>query len=221
VPAQLTGSLEKISQSRSKSNAGKAKGGERERRREETELTSISNKNIIKGVEPGILKICKYGDDVLKTKARKIRDIDGHIAGLAAAMVQTMHQAPGIGLAAPQVSESVQLITVDLSVGENPEELLVLINPLILEAEGYEISEEGCLSVPGYSLAIKRNARILLQGTLIDGRELRAEFDGLKARVLQHEIDHLAGVLIVDRLSSLKRTLVKKEINQKRKSGQW
>jgi len=172
-------------------------------------------------VEPGILKICKYGDDVLKVKAREIRDIDGHITGLAAAMVRTMHQAPGIGLAAPQISESVQLITVDLSVGENPEELLILINPRIIEAEGYEISEEGCLSVPGYSLPIKRNARILLQGTLIDGRELRAEFDGLKARVLQHEIDHLAGVLIVDRLSSLKRTLVKKEISQKRKSGQW
>ena len=172
-------------------------------------------------MEPGILKICKYGDDVLKVKAREIRDIDGHITGLVAAMVRTMHQAPGIGLAAPQISESVQLITVDLSVGENPEELLILINPRIIEAEGYEISEEGCLSVPGYSLPIKRNARILLQGTLIDGRELRAEFDGLKARVLQHEIDHLAGVLIVDRLSNLKRTLVKKEISQKRKSGQW
>lgn len=172
-------------------------------------------------MEPGILKICKYGEDVLKTKAQEIRDIDAHIVGLAAAMVETMRQAPGIGLAAPQVNESLQLITVDLSVGENPGELLVLVNPQILEAEGYEISEEGCLSVPGYSLPIKRNARILLQGTLIDGRPLRAEFDGLKARVLQHEIDHLAGVLIVDRLSSLKRTLVKKEINQKRKSGQW
>jgi peptide deformylase len=167
------------------------------------------------------LKICKYGDDVLKVKARAIRDIDRHITDLAAAMVQAMHQAPGIGLAAPQVSESVQLLTMDLSIGENPEELLVIINPQIIEAEGYEISEEGCLSVPGYSLPIKRNARIFLQATLLDGQELRAEFDGLKARVLQHEIDHLNGMLIVDRVSSLKRTLIKKEINQKRKSGQW
>lgn len=172
-------------------------------------------------MENETLKIYKYGDDVLKMKAREIRDIDRRITDLAAAMVQTMHQAPGIGLAAPQVNESVQLITLDLSVGENPEELMILINPQIIKAEGYEISEEGCLSVPGYSLPIKRHARILLLATLLDGHELRAEFEGLKARVLQHEIDHLNGMLIVDRISSLKRTLIKKEISNKRKSGQW
>jgi peptide deformylase len=172
-------------------------------------------------VEPESLKICKYGDEVLKVPAAEIRDITGRIADLAAAMTRTMHLAPGIGLAAPQVGESLQLITVDLSLGENPEELLIIVNPQIVEAEGYEISEEGCLSVPGYSLPIKRRARISLRGTLLDGRDLNAEFDGLKARVLQHEIDHLNGVLIVDRLSSLKRTLIRKEISQKRKSGQW
>jgi peptide deformylase len=172
-------------------------------------------------VEPEPLKICKYGDEVLKVKAAEIRNITGRIVDLAAAMTRTMHLAPGVGLAAPQVGVSLQLITVDLSVGENPEQLLVVINPRIVETEGYEISEEGCLSVPGYSLPIKRSARISLQGTLLDGRDLSAEFDGLQARVLQHEIDHLNGVLIVDRLSSLKRTLIRKEINQKRKSGQW
>lgn len=167
------------------------------------------------------MKICKYGDEVLKVKAAEIRDITGRIVDLAAAMTMTMHQAPGIGLAAPQVGESLQLITVDLSLGENPDELLIVINPRIVAAEGYEISEEGCLSVPGYSLPIKRRARISLRGTLLDGRDLDAEFEGLQARVLQHEIDHLEGVLIIDRLSSLKRNLVRKEINQKRKSGQW
>jgi peptide deformylase len=172
-------------------------------------------------VEPEPLKICKYGDEVLKVKAAEIRNITGRIVDLAVAMTRTMHLAPGVGLAAPQVGVSLQLITVDLSVGENPEQLLVVINPRIVETEGYEISEEGCLSVPGYSLPIKRSARISLQGTLLDGRDLSAEFDGLQARVLQHEIDHLNGVLIVDRLSSLKRTLIRKEINQKRKSGQW
>lgn len=167
------------------------------------------------------MHICKYGDEVLKVKAAEVSDITGRIVDLAAAMTRTMHQAPGIGLAAPQVGESLQLITVDLSVGENPDELLIVINPRIVEAEGYEVSEEGCLSVPGYSLPIKRSARISLRGTLLDGRDLSAEFEGLQARVLQHEIDHLNGVLIVDRLSSLKRTLIRKEINQKRKSGQW
>jgi peptide deformylase len=172
-------------------------------------------------VEPEPLKICKYGDDVLKEKAAEVRDISQRIVDLAAAMAQTMHHAPGIGLAAPQVGESLQLLTVDLSLGEDPGELLVIVNPRIIESEGYEISEEGCLSVPGYSLPIKRSARILLQAMRLDGGELRAEFDGLKARVLQHEIDHLNGMLIVDRISSLKRTLIKKEISRKRKSGEW
>jgi peptide deformylase len=172
-------------------------------------------------VETETLKILKYGDDVLMVKAGEIRAITQSITDLAAAMTQTMHLAPGIGLAAPQVGASIQLITVDLSVGENPEDLLILINPRIIEAEGYEVSEEGCLSVPGYSLPIKRRARILLQAIGLDGKELRAEFNDLKARVLQHEIDHLNGVLIVDRLSSLKRTLIRKEINHKRKNGQW
>jgi peptide deformylase len=172
-------------------------------------------------VEEPALKILKYGDEVLKVKARVVADINQHIADLAKAMVQTMHLAPGIGLAAPQVGESVQLITLDLTVGEIPEELLVLINPQIITAEGFEICEEGCLSVPGYSLPVKRNAKIFLRAALLDGRELSMEFEGLKARVLQHEIDHLNGILIVDRMSSLKRNLIKKEISQKRKSGQW
>jgi peptide deformylase len=173
------------------------------------------------GVEAPTLKILKYGDAILKLKARAVSEINQHIADLARAMAQTMHQAPGIGLAAPQVGESVQLITVDLTVGETPEELLVLINPQITASEGHETSEEGCLSVPGYSLPVKRNAKIFLQAVLLDGTELRMEFEGLKARVLQHEIDHLNGILIVDRISSLKRTLIKKEISQKRKSDQW
>lgn len=167
------------------------------------------------------MKILKYGDVVLKVKARAVTSIDQRIAELAKAMVQTMHQAPGIGLAAPQVGESLRLITVDTSVGEIPEELLVLINPEITAAEGFEICEEGCLSVPGYSLSVKRSAKVFLQAVLLDGRELRLELEGLKARVLQHEIDHLDGILIVDRISSLKRTLIRKEISQKRKSGQW
>jgi len=187
-----------------------------------TELVdSIGITKYNESVEPETLKICKYGDDVLKEKAAEVRDISRHIIDLAAAMALTMRQAPGIGLAAPQVGASLRLVTVDLSVGENPDELLVVVNPLIVESEGHETSEEGCLSVPGYSLPVKRSARILLQGILLDGRELRAEFDGLKARVLQHEIDHLDGMLIVDRQSSLKRTLIRKEISQKRKSGEW
>ena len=172
-------------------------------------------------MESEAMKIYKYGAEVLKEKAGDIRNIDQRIVDLAVSMTRTMHMAPGIGLAAPQVGESLRLITVDLSVGENPEELLMVVNPCVIESEGHETSEEGCLSVPGYSLAIRRQARLLLTGILLDGSELRAEFDGLKARVLQHEIDHLDGVTIVDRVSTLKRSLIRKEINQKRKSGEW
>ncbi|MCX6556037.1 MAG: peptide deformylase [Candidatus Aminicenantes bacterium] len=172
-------------------------------------------------MDEAALKILKYGEDMLKVKARAVTTIDQRIADLAKAMVQTMHQAPGIGLAAPQVGESLRLITVDTSVGEIPEELLVLVNPEITASEGFEICEEGCLSVPGYSLTVKRSAKVFFRATLLDGRELRLELEGLKARVLQHEIDHLDGILIVDRISSLKRTLIRKEISQKRKSGQW
>ena len=170
-------------------------------------------------VEEPTLKICKYGDAVLKVKAHVITDINQHIADLAKAMAQTMHRAPGIGLAAPQVGESVQLVTLDLTVGEIPEELLVLINPQITAAEGFEINEEGCLSVPGYSLPVKRNAKIFLQATLLDGSELRMEFEGLKARVLQHEIDHLAGVLFIDRLDVAARREAMKAIREAEWSG--
>jgi peptide deformylase len=172
-------------------------------------------------VEEPTLKILKYGDEVLKAKANAVTEIDQHVLDLAKAMAKAMHEAPGIGLAAPQVGESLQLITVDLSVGEIPDELLMLVNPRITDAEGFEICEEGCLSVPGYSLPVKRHSRIFLEATLLDGSTLRQEYEDLKARVLQHEIDHLNGILIVDRMSSLKRTLIKKEISQKRKSGQW
>lgn len=167
------------------------------------------------------MKICKYGEEVLRERAADVRDLGQPIVDLAAAMARTMHLAPGIGLAAPQVGQPLRLITVDLSVGENPEELLVVVNPRILEAEGLEEGEEGCLSVPGYSLAIPRSIRLLLVGTRLDGSELRAEFAGLKARVLQHEIDHLDGLTIVERVSSLKRSLIRKEIGRMRKRGEW
>ncbi len=124
------------------------------------------------GVEAPTLKIFKYGDEVLKVKAAAITDITQQIADLAKAMVEAMHQAPGIGLAAPQVGKSLQLITMDLTVGENPDELLILINPQITASEGFEICEEGCLSVPGYSLPVKRSAMISLQANLLDGREV-------------------------------------------------
>ena len=137
-------------------------------------------------------------------------------------MTQTLHNVQGgIGLAAPQIGQPIQLAIIDLSMGEKPEEHMILINPQITESEGSETEEEGCLSVPGFLLPINRKTKIFLKAIDLDGNEINQEFEGYKARVIQHEIDHLNGVLIVDRISSLKKQLVKREIKKLQKNGGW
>ena len=169
-----------------------------------------------------ILKIYKYGDDVLKLKAKEVENLDGKIAQLVDRMSQTMHQTySAIGLAAPQVGKSLRLSVIDLSMGENKDDQILLINPEILEVEGSETGDEGCLSFPGISLTVNRGARIFLKNFDINGKEIRQEIDGFLARVIQHEIDHLDGTLIIDRVSSLKRQFVKKEIKRLKKDGKW
>jgi peptide deformylase len=169
-----------------------------------------------------ILKIYKYGDDVLKLKAKEVENLDGKIAQLVDRMSRTMHQTySAIGLAAPQVGESLRLSVIDLSMGENKDDQILLINPEILEVEGSETGDEGCLSFPGISLTVNRAARIFLKNFDMNGKEVRQEIDGFLARVIQHEIDHLNGTLIVDRVSSLKRQFVKKEIKRLKKDGKW
>lgn len=173
-------------------------------------------------MEEKLLRIYKYGDDILKLKAKEIKNIDKKIAELSRYMAKTMYYTGnGIGLAAPQVGKSIQLSIIDLSMGTNPADFLVLINPQILEAEGSEVADEGCLSLPGFTMPVKRRARLLLRAFDLDGKEWRQEFEGFKARVVQHEIDHLNGVLIIDRVSSLKRQIIKKEIKKLAKDGFW
>ena len=169
-----------------------------------------------------ILKIYKYGDDVLKLKAKEVENLDGKIAQLVDRMSWTMHKTfSAIGLAAPQVGESIRLSVIDLSMGENKDDQIVLINPEILEVEGSETGDEGCLSFPGLSMTVNRAAKIFLKNFDINGKEVRKEIDGFLARVIQHEIDHLDGTLIIDRVSSLKRQFVKKEIKRLKKDGKW
>jgi len=169
-----------------------------------------------------ILKIYKYGDDVLKLKAKEVENLDGEIAQLVDRMTRTLHKTfSAIGLAAPQVGESIRLSVIDLSMGENKDDQIVLINPEILEVEGSETGDEGCLSFPGLSMTVNRAAKIFLKNFDINGKEVRKEIDGFLARVIQHEIDHLDGTLIIDRVSSLKRQFVKKEIKRLKKDGKW
>lgn len=172
--------------------------------------------------ENKLLKIYKFGDEILKVKAKKIDDLDGKLVDLINGMSRTLHNTySAVGLAAPQVGESLQLSVIDLSMGQNKDELIVLINPEILEKEGNETGDEGCLSFPGISVSINRAAKIFLKTFDLNGKEIRQEIDGFLARVIQHEMDHLDGTLIIDRVSSLKRQFVKKEIKRLQKNGEW
>lgn len=158
-----------------------------------------------------IREIKRYPEKVLKEKATPVTDIDGDVQKLIDDMIETMYAAPGIGLAAPQVGVSKRIIVIDVSVKETEKTpLLVLINPEIIRTEGEIESEEGCLSIPGYITTVKRAERILVSGLNRDGKEILIEGEGLLSRALQHEIDHLNGILFIDRISSIKREFFKK-----------
>ncbi|MGD8539658.1 MAG: peptide deformylase [Candidatus Aminicenantes bacterium] len=161
-----------------------------------------------------LLEIMVFGHPVLAAKAEAIKEIDDSLIRLAQDMVYTMHAAPGIGLAAPQVNQSVRLITVDLSVGEKKDEILILANPEILNRSGEAIMEEGCLSVPDINEKVVRPFSIAVTGIDLDGNEKTIEAEGLLARVLCHEIDHLNGKLFIEHLSPLKKNLIKKKLRQ-------
>jgi peptide deformylase len=162
-----------------------------------------------------VLEIIKYGNPVLIQRAKEIENIDRIINQLAQDMVLTMHAAPGIGLAAPQVNQGIRLITVDLSVGENERDLIVLVNPEIVSQEGEQVEEEGCLSVPDIQEKVTRPARVVVRGIDLNGKERRIEADGLMARVFCHEVDHINGRLFIDNLSPLKRGLIKKILSKR------
>jgi peptide deformylase len=158
-----------------------------------------------------IIKIYHYPEPVLAQKAEPITEIDDTIRQLARDMAETMYAAPGVGLAAPQVGVSRRLVVLDCSGRDEDPFLIAAINPKIIAAEGESFEEEGCLSVPGYYCKIKRSAEVKVRYLDLDGVEQTISADDLLAVAFQHEIDHLDGVLFVDRLSPLKRTLFKKK----------
>jgi peptide deformylase len=166
-----------------------------------------------------VLKIVTYGNPVLTKRAEPVGEIDDEIRELVHNMVLTMHAAPGVGLAAPQVSVSRRVITVDLSVGERPEELHVLINPEILEREGEVYTEEGCLSVPGIEEKVRRPSKIKVRGLDLEGREKVLTATGTMARAFCHEIDHIEGRLFIENLTPLKKALIKKKLKKQQESG--
>jgi peptide deformylase len=165
-----------------------------------------------------VLQIAIYGDPILIKRAEPIKNINEKIIELAQNMVKTMHSAPGIGLSAPQVKTSKRLITVDLSVGEKSEDLIILVNPELLSQEGEVISEEGCLSIPGIQEKIARSAKVVVKGIDLEGNEKHIEAEDILARVICHEIDHLNGKLFIDHLSPLKRSLIRKKLKKQFKT---
>ena len=159
-------------------------------------------------------EIRKYPDPILHQKTGRVEKIDAGIERLIEDMVETMHAAPGVGLAANQVGIPLQLAVIDLSSQEEKERrhpLLVIINPEVLAMEGAVVEEEGCLSIPEYADKVKRAARVKIRAQDRTGKVFELEGEGLLAKALQHEIDHLNGMLFVDRLSTLKKSIFKRK----------
>jgi len=157
-----------------------------------------------------ILDICKWPDDVLAAKAERIEEITPELQELIDNMIETMYESDGVGLAAPQVSESIRLIVVDQTGPKIRGDLRVLINPEIIECDGEVDSEEGCLSCPELNVTVKRKQRVKVVGMDRTGKEVVIDNDGFLAIVLQHEIDHLNGITLADQVGRLKKAMYRK-----------
>jgi peptide deformylase len=157
-----------------------------------------------------ILNILKYPDERLYKVAREVKVVNKEIKTLISNMAETMYEAPGIGLAATQVDFHQRIIIIDIS--EDKKNLLVLINPILLESKGEEFNQEGCLSVPEVFEKVKRAEWIKISAIDINGKKIELEADGLLAVCIQHEMDHLEGKVFVDYLSNLKKNRIKKKL---------
>jgi peptide deformylase len=161
-----------------------------------------------------ILPIRIYPDPVLRVKCRPVTEFDEKLRKLAADMVETMHAAPGIGLAAPQVGVDQRLAVVDLSVGEDPAQVYVFINPEIVGRKGQATDVEGCLSLPGYTEKVDRPEWVRVRAHDLEGNPFEVEADDWLARAICHELDHLDGVLFVDYLRGLRKERAKRQLRK-------
>ena len=161
-------------------------------------------------------RIRQYGDPVLKQVANEVSEIDGALVRLVDDMLDTMYDEPGLGLAAPQVGVKKRIFVYDLLAGEDPR---VLINPVIEESDGEWVYDEGCLSVRGLSWNIVRPKQVLITGRDLDGNEISIEADELEARLFQHEMDHLNGILLVEHLDDEQKRDAKRILRQRADAG--
>jgi peptide deformylase len=161
-----------------------------------------------------IRRILTYPDPELKKKSAPVTIINEKITELVRDMAETMYDAPGVGLAAPQIGVHQRVIVIDISPKSEKPDLIVAINPEIIHSEGNSYEEEGCLSVPQYGASVKRHASVVVKALNLEGEEIIYRAEGLLAIAFQHEIDHLDGVLFVDHLSPLKKDIFKKKYRQ-------
>jgi len=168
-----------------------------------------------------IHEVVKYPDPVLAKPGERVTEFGPEIAQLVNEMFETMYAAQGIGLAAPQIAISKQITVIDVSFKERPEDKIVLINPVIVDRIGKQVEEEGCLSLPDIREKVQRAAWVKVRAQNVKGEFFEVEGEELLSRALQHEIDHLHGILFLDHLSRLKQDLVKRRIKKLQKNGEW
>ena len=161
-----------------------------------------------------ILAIRIYPDPILRVKCRPVTEIDARVKKLAADMVETMHAAPGVGLAAPQVGVDLRLAVVDVTIGEDPSQLTVLVNPEVVERAGLDSDVEGCLSLPGITDKVDRPAFVTVRAQNLEGRPIELQAEGFHARALCHEIDHLDGILFPDHLRGLRKERIRRQLKK-------
>jgi peptide deformylase len=166
-----------------------------------------------------VLEILHYPNPILKEKTQPIQKIDSKLRKLVQDMAETMYAAPGVGLAANQVGLPMRLAVIDVTPANEPKNLLVLINPEIVGTEGECTWDEGCLSVPDTNEEVKRHKKVAVRCQNLQGESLEIVGEDILAIALQHEIDHLDGILFIDRLSPLKRRLIKRKFQKKEKEG--
>lgn len=168
-----------------------------------------------------ILTIVKYPDPVLQQPGEPVTEFNAELRKFAADMFETMYASQGIGLAAQQVGVAKRLAVIDLSCGKNPDEKIVLVNPEIIQREGKQYEEEGCLSFPEIREKVQRALTVRVRAQDLDGKWFELDGDELLSRCFQHEIDHLDGMLFIFRMSALKRDLVQRKIRKMQREGTW
>ena len=180
-----------------------------------------ADKKVDRKFKGKIHQVVKWPDPVLSKRGEAVTEFGGPLKTLVEEMFESMYVAQGIGLAAPQIGLSKRITVIDVSFGKEEADKIVLINPEILHTEGKQVEEEGCLSLPEIREKVTRAERVRVKAQRVTGEWFEVEGDELLARALQHEIDHLDGILFIDRVSRLKRELVLRKIRKLQKNGEW